>query len=139
MARRVMVTDRPSRQVALNDAPARRVSLGNFSEKIGAEIIGSRPREKGSALSYAAVRDEMFRRLRSSGGRPGLEGVERKKIPLAHADWERIERIANEMAEPDFHPSPGQVASILLGMTLSRMDASMAEAAKRNLKWPPTF
>src|SRR5216683_6208688 len=131
MTRRITLTDRPSKRVVLKDAATRRVSADNFGERIGAEVVEANSSERASPLSYVAVRDEIFHRLRSTGGRPGLEGVERKKIPLTHRDWKKVERVANDIARPGFHPSPGQVASILLSITLSKLNHAMAEEVKR--------
>ena len=70
-------------------------------------------------LSLFQVREEVFQRLQSTGGRPALTGTSRRtKIPLS--DWQRkeIESIATEIASPGFSPSPGQIASVLISLSL---------------------
>lgn len=134
MTRRIALTGSTSRRVILGDAGTRRISVAIAGKELGAEPVSTAPIGSGSPLTFAAVREEVLRRLRSTGGRPGLEGVERKKIPLTHRDWEIVEQVADHIAEPGFRPSPGQVASVLLSMTLSKMNESVEAAVKRNLK-----
>lgn len=138
MAQRIKLSDRPGKRpikrVVFKDAPARRVPTAGLGDRLGAEVVGSAPARGGSPLSRAALREEAFRRLRSTGGRPGLEGTDRKKIPLTAGDWEKIERVANDISEPGFRPSPMQVASVVLSVALRQMDESMEEAVKRRLK-----
>lgn len=135
---RIKLSDRPGKRpiqrIVFKDAPARRVPTAGLGDRLGAEVVGSTPARGGAPLSRAALREEMFHRLRSIGGRPGLEGTERKKIPLTAGDWKRIERVAEDIAEPGFRPSPMQVASIVLSLALRRMDEPMEAAVKRRLK-----
>lgn len=133
MAKRIALTGTTNRQIVLKDTAARRISPSDVGDRLGAESVGAAPAMR-SRLTFAAVRQEAFQRLKSTGGRRGLEGAERKKIPLTHRDWQIVERVADHIAEPGFRPSPGQVASILLSMTLDRMDKSVEAAVKRTLK-----
>lgn len=138
MAQRIKLSDRPIKRpikrIVFKDAPARRVPTAGLGDRLGAEVVGSAPVRGGAPLSRAALREEVFHRLRSTGGRPGLEGTDRKKIPLTARDWEMVERVANDISEPGFRPSPMQVASIVLSVALRQMDESMEEAVKRRLK-----
>ena len=73
----------------------------------------------GGPLSLYQVRQELFRRLQSTGGRPSLSGTSgRKKIPLNEQQWSELEEIASEVASPGFSPSAGQIASVLLTISL---------------------
>ncbi len=73
----------------------------------------------GGPLSLYQVRQELFRRLQSTGGRPSLSGTSgRKKIPLNAQQWTELEEIASEVASPGFSPSAGQIASVLLTLSL---------------------
>jgi hypothetical protein len=134
MARRITQSEGTTRRVNVKTSPVRRVSAVGLGEKLGAEAIGTMPLQGGPPLTFAAIREEVFRRLRSKGGRPGLEGVERKKIPLAERDWKAIEQVADHISEPGFRPSAGQVASVLLSVTLRDMNSSLEATVKRNLK-----
>ena len=61
------------------------------------------------------VARQLADRLESRGGRPGLEGAERRqKIPLTSEDWSSLERIARRLSRPGHRVSPGQAASALL-------------------------
>jgi len=133
MAKRIALTGNTKRRIVLKDAATRRVSPSDVADRLGAEAVGPASAMR-NRLTFAAVRQEAFQRLKSTGGRPGLEGAERKKIPLTHRDWEIVERVADHIAEPGFRPSPGQVASILLSMTLDRMNESIEAEVKRTLK-----
>lgn len=91
-----------------------------------AEALGAEPSEGvsldglgGGPLSLYQVRQELFRRLHSTGGRPSLSGTTgRKKIPLNDEQWTELEEIASEVASSEFSPSAGQIASVLLTLSL---------------------
>ena len=134
MARRIALTDSKSRRVAVKAASTRRVSAADLGKRLGAEVVAAEPLRSGSPPNFAAVREEVFRRLRSTGGRPGLEGVGRKKIPLTEGDWKIVKQVANHISEPGFRPSAGQVASVLLSITLRSLNPSLEAIVKRDLK-----
>lgn len=95
------------------DASEVQAALGAEASNLAVRGIGVGP------LSLFQVREEVFRRLHSTGGRPALTGTShRTKIPLS--DWQRkeIESIATEIASPGFSPSPGQIASVLISLSL---------------------
>ena len=90
-----------------------------------AQALGAEPADVASAqlgvgpLSLFQVRQELFRRLQSTGGRPSLSGTSRRtKIPLSDGQWNQLEEIAAEVASPAFSPSAGQIASVLLTLSL---------------------
>jgi hypothetical protein len=73
----------------------------------------------GGPLSLFQVRQELLERLQSTGGRPSLADASRRvKIPLNEKQWEELEDIASEVASPDFSPSAGQIASVLISLSL---------------------
>jgi hypothetical protein len=88
-------------------------ALGAEPSDLAVGGIGVRP------LSLFQVREELFQRLRSTGGRPSLTGTLRgMKIPLSDHQWEELEEIATDVASPGFSPSPGQIASVLITLSL---------------------
>ena len=97
---------------------------------LGAEVIGTVP--KGlNPMAFAALRQDLFRRLVSTGGRPSLEGVDRRqKVPISDEDWKRLRRLAARLATPTQRPAPAQVASALLHLALANLDD--AESALRD-------
>jgi hypothetical protein len=95
------------------------VDPSKVTEALRAEPVGSTLGVGGSPLSLFQVRQELMRRLHSNGGRPSLSGTsDRKKIPLSHSQWHELEEIASEVASPGFSPSAGQIASVLVALSL---------------------
>lgn len=134
MAKRIGLSESAAGRFLVKASSTRRVSSDVIAKALGAEILAGAPRRGGSPADFAAIREEVFRRLRSTGGRPGLEGTQPKKIPLSDEDWKRVERVADHISEPGFKPSVGQVAGVLLSIVLRDVDASLAAGATRGLK-----
>jgi hypothetical protein len=118
-----------------------RVDPSQIASALGAEVIGTRAAGIGSPLSIFQVRQELHNRLRSTGGRPGLAETSRRvKIPLSAAQWKALEGIAEEVAEPGFTPSAGQIASVLLSLSLrSVREAAHEHQGKANQDVTPTL
>ena len=73
----------------------------------------------GGPVSLATVRAELARTLKSTGGRPSIEGSDRRfKIPLSDTQLQALEEVAAEVSSPGFSPSPGQIASVLVSLGL---------------------
>lgn len=106
---------------------AKRVSQAEFARALGAEPVGKTgPR---SPISMAGIYRELSERLRSSGGRPALEGADRRqKIPITEADWEALERLSETLSAGGTTASPGQVASVLLHQAVNNLDPADAKA-----------
>ena len=93
-----------------------------MADALGAESPGLARDIAGSPLSLFQVKQELLHRLQSTGGRPSLSGVSgRKKVPLSDSQWEELEKIASDVAAPGFVPSAGQIASVLLALSLRRL------------------
>ena len=72
-----------------------------------------------SPVTMIQIRQEIARRLTSSGGRPALAGAsQRVKIPLSDHQWSELERIANDISGPGCKTSAGQVASVIISLSL---------------------
>ena len=119
MTKRIRLTDPTVSRIRATEGPLPRVEPQVVAEALGAE---QNPEPRGGSpgpLTLFAVRSELFRRLQSRGGRPGLEGTTfRAKIPLDQTEWERLETLAASFAGEGFSPSAGQVASVLLSLAL---------------------
>lgn len=89
---------------------------------------------RGGYVTWYGVREEVARRLKSKGGRPGLPGSEPRKVPLTEEDWRIVRELADAMSEPGFHPSAGQIAGVLLGRAVREAKDSLVEEAKRELR-----
>jgi hypothetical protein len=118
-----------------------RVDPTQVATALGAELIGTCEAGIGSPLSIFQVRQELHNRLRSTGGRPGLAETSRRvKIPLSAAQWKALEGIANEVAEPGFAPSAGQIASVLLSLSLRAIrDAAPEQQGKAQQNVTPAL
>ena len=101
-----------------------------------AEALGAAPSElmhgiRGGPFSLFQVKQELSRRLQSTGGRPSLSGTSvRKKVPLSDNQWEELEEIASEVASPGFLPSAGQIASVLLALSLRWLRKDIGDQQK---------
>jgi hypothetical protein len=105
-----------------------RVDPDEVREALGAESTTERLKEALGPVTLFALREELLNRLQSSGGRPALTGVTRRaKVPLNDGDWLLLEELAAAVASPGFAPSAGQVASVLLTLSLHSV-ASRAAA-----------
>lgn len=117
-----------TRKIRDTSATLRRVDPTAVSTALGAEATGERLADVFGPITLAAVRDEVIGRLQSTGGRPGLSGTTRRaKIPLSDQEWEQLEQIARSMAAPGFAPSAGQVASVLLSLSLQSLATQLGE------------
>jgi hypothetical protein len=52
----------------------------------------------------------------------------RAKIPLSDQEWSQLEKLAAAISSPGFAPSAGQVASVLLRLSLETVAACVAQA-----------
>jgi hypothetical protein len=103
-------------------------------QALGAEESGASLLEALGPLTLFAVRQELANRLHSSGGRPALAGTTRRaKIPLSDAEWVQLEELAAALATPGFAPSAGQVASVLLSLSLHAVAPRVADAPSGSL------
>ena len=94
---------------------------------LGAEV-GERIQILLSPITLLAVRAELAARLRTSGGRPGLSDTTRRtKIPLREHDWAALEQLAAAVGSDGFVPSAGQVASVLLTLSVRQMMDDLAK------------
>jgi hypothetical protein len=96
-----------------------RVEASVVQAALGAEATAEKLEDVFAPITLLAVRGELFRRLQSSGGRPALAGVTRRaKVPLNEQEWLQLEELAVALSSPGFAPSAGQVASVLLTLSL---------------------
>jgi hypothetical protein len=99
--------------------PLPRIDAQQVADALGAEPVDSAMFSRGGPLSLFQIRQELSRRLQSTGGRPGLaDASHRVKIPLNTGQWNALEAIAKEVASPGFSPSAGQIASVLISLSL---------------------
>ena len=112
---RLVITDKPKpRLEVVEPRTRRRITPEEIEKGLGAERVASVP-PGGSPMSAFALRQELFHRLRSTGGRPGLDGADMKpKIPMRRSKWKKLEQLAKQVENDGFHPTPAQLASVIL-------------------------
>jgi hypothetical protein len=121
---RIQFDDKTKRRIQADDPQTRRrLTDVDMAQALGAEFVGVAPKA-GNLLSAYALRNELFERLRSSGGRPSLEGADiRTKVPMRKRSWEKLEGIAKAVETASFHPTASQVASVLLDLAITRYES----------------
>jgi hypothetical protein len=126
---RLVITDKPKPRLEIVEPRTRRrITPEDVETGLGAELVASVP-SGGSPMAQFALRQELFRRLRSTGGRPGLVGVEMKpKIPMRRSSWNKLEAFAKQLETTDFHPSPSQLASVILDAAIDQLDPALHRA-----------
>jgi len=112
--RRLNLTPSTTRKVQIRPSDTRRVGHDGLAAALGAHASGPVFNDPDPPHGFAAVRKVLFEELQSTGGRPGFAGTERRKIPVTEAVWRIAEQIAKEIADENFHPSPAQVASVII-------------------------
>jgi hypothetical protein len=112
---RPIITDKPKPLLGIVEPRTRRrISPEEKETGLGPERVASIPAD-ASPLSAFALHQELFRRLRSIGGRPGLDGGDMNpKIPMRRSSWKKLEQNARRVETTDFHPTPAQLASTSL-------------------------
>jgi hypothetical protein len=102
---------------------------------LGAKPAAAPAPGAGGPLTLFAVRQELYRRLQSSGGRPALADADKVgKVPVAEKQWARLEELAAALAEEGFSPSAGQVANVLLGWALEQLGPDAIKRLAAELK-----
>jgi hypothetical protein len=123
---------------------ALKLDPSQIANALGAEAARTNLKPAGGPLSLFQLRHELLRRLQSSGGRPALaEASRRVKIPLNEKQWEDLKAIAAEVASPGFSPSPGQIASVLIALSLRPLrqqnkKKNQHKSTARSPKAPPS-
>lgn len=123
MSQRIKQTGTTLRKVRNIGRTLPKVDATLVAERLGAQqSLTPEVEHRGGMPALLALRQELARRLISTGGRPGLAGTERRqKIPLADADWEALEELARGISDEQLNPTPGQVASVLLHNALQEI------------------
>ena len=119
MSKRIPLSDRTVPRIRESGPTVRRLDPDEVARALGAELCPERIEGQPGPFTLYALRNELFRRRQSSGGRPGIEGANlRAKIPLSGRDWASLEAVAGALAAEGFSPSAGQVASVLVSLAL---------------------
>jgi hypothetical protein len=105
------------------------------AKALGAKPTGVRTEGALGPITLFALRQELFRRLQSTGGRPGLPDADKVgKVPLSEKQWARLEELAAAIAENGFSPSAGQVANVLLTWALEQLGPDAIKKLAADMK-----
>jgi hypothetical protein len=127
MARLVTTDKRKPRLEVVERRTRRRITPEEIESGLGAKRVAVIP-TSGSPMSTYALRQELFRRLRSTGGRPGLDGVDMKaKVPMQRSRWKKLERLAKQVETDTFRPSPAQLASVILDRGIDQFEQTLTK------------
>ncbi len=123
---RLVITDKAKPRLKIVEPRTRRRIMPEEIEKgLDAERVDAIP-SGGSPISAYAVRQELFRRLRSTGGRPGLDGADIKpKVPMRQSRWKKLEELVTRLETESFHPTPAQLASVILDAGIDQFERAL--------------
>ena len=125
MATKLRITSRSAGAVRHTGAAARSVGPQEIAKALGAVEVVSREKVHGAPIGLHALRRELESRVRSTGGRPALEGATKiQKIPLKPEDWSRLEDLAGELSRQGVSATAGQVASVMVHKQLELLGSS---------------
>jgi hypothetical protein len=136
MAARLKILSRSAGVIRHAGATARSVGPEMIAKALGADAIVSRETVHGAPISLHTLRRELESRVRSTGGRPALEGATRiQKIPLKPEDWSRLEELADQLSQQGVSATAGQVASVLVHSQLELLAPSAARQTRTSRPW----
>jgi hypothetical protein len=129
MAKKVNIVGKSLERIQITGPGLPRVEADEFAEALGAEPSRERHSTPSDLISLGELGNELLKRLRSTGGRPALEGAtERCKVPLSPSDIAHLEQIiATIEAKTGTRPALGQIASVILQIHLNSLRASPAK------------
>lgn len=98
-----------------------------IAKALSAEDVKVRVDTRRGPISLFYLRQFLVQHLRSTGGRPRLEGTgkKRNKVPLFTEDRGKLEELAKYYRETEgINVSSGQIASALIHAEISKIDTS---------------
>ena len=141
MASKLKITSRSAGTIRHSGAVFRSVGLDAIAKALGAQEVVSRENVHGAPISLHVLRRELETGVRSTGGRPALEGATKiRKIPLRPEDWSRLEELAARLSRQGVSATAGQVASVMVHKQLELLEPSAARRGRvsRRLTRPAT-
>ena len=138
MASKFKITSHSLGAIRHTGAAARSVAPDEIAKGLGADEVVLRENIQGAPVSLYTLRRELETRVRSTGGRPALEGATKiQKIPLKPEDWSRLEDLAAQLSRKGVSATAGQVASVLVHKQLDLLRSRTArERGGRRLTRP---
>lgn len=118
----------------------RKIKTSDVMKSLGAQSTGVKIDKSQGPITLFFLRQFIIDRLYSSGGRPALLGTtkRRKKIPLLDKDWEKLEKIAEDLKKKEgINVSPGQIASTLIHKNVLEIENHKKKEQKEDSKQTP--
>ena len=133
MTTRIRISEKAHRPMRDTSVCLPRVNAEEVAAALGAELDAEGLEGALAPITLLAVRQELVKRLQSNGGRPGLANTSRRaKIPLSEAQWCDLEVMAAAISSKGFAPSAGQVASVLLTLSVQSLASRTASLSNRS-------
>lgn len=131
MASKLKITSRSADTIRHAGTTVRSVSPEVIAKALGADEAVSGENVHGAPIGLYALRQELGSRVRSTGGRPALEGATKiQKIPLKPEDWSRLEELAARISQQGVSATAGQVASVIVHSQLRLLEPSTVRHAR---------
>jgi len=131
MATKLKITSRSAGAIRHAGTAVPSVGPDLIAKALGAQEVVSGENVRGAPVSLHALRRELESRVRSTGGRPALEGATKiQKIPLKPEDWSRLEELAARLSRQGVSATAGQVASVMVHSQLKLFAPSATRDAR---------
>jgi hypothetical protein len=133
--RKYVITDQPAKKI-IDTGPTRpKLDPAKVAEALGSAALGAAPDGASGPFTLFALRQELFRRLQSTGGRPGLPDTDNvTKVPTSEKQRKRLEELTAAVAGEGFSPSAGQVANVLLTWALDQLGPDAIKKLAADMK-----
>lgn len=128
--KQIKLTGKTLKRVRDTSTQPKQIDSERVARALGAEPMAQSLPHPASAPMLFAIRQELARRLLSTGGRPRLKDTTRRqKIPMQQEDWNRLEQLSSQLSDHNLKASPGQVASVIIHQALKKVTASQIGGA----------
>lgn len=106
-----------------------------FAAAFDAHAI-ARLQEDSNPFTLLQVRDELEKRLHSTGGRPSFGDAQEKwRVNILQDDVRKIRLISSKADSHQYKPSASQLATILIHMAISRFSPEeISDAVKHSTR-----
>jgi hypothetical protein len=135
MNQKYVIIHPPVQRIVDTSPTLPKLDPAEVAKALGAKPTGAKVENAQGPITLFALRQELFRRLTSTGGRPGLPDADKVgKVPLSEKQWARLEELAAAIAEDGFSPSAGQVANVLLTWALEQLGPDAIKKLATDMK-----
>lgn len=135
MNQKYVIVHPPAKKIIDTSPTLPKLDPAEVAKALGAKPGGAKIEGAPGPITLFAVRQELFRRLQSTGGRPGLPDADKVgKVPLSEKQWKRMEELAAAISEEGFAPSAGQVANVLLTWVLNQLGPDAIKKLAEDIK-----